>query len=333
VRTLIDFADAPIFAIPVVDARTGRDGFREGMLIEGPQGWGEFSPPRDCGREEAVRWLTAATEVGTVGWPDPVRGRVPVSVTIPAVDATVAHRMVLDANCGTADVAVGISTDSLSSDLARLEAVRDAIGPAGTIRCGAGGTWDADGAISAIPLLDEAAGGLEYVERSCRTVEEHATVRRGVDVRIAADESIRHAADRVGTPLKDVVDVVVLRCFPLGGVRRALRVAELCDMPAVVSSTTDTTIGLSAGLALAGALPELPFACGLGTRLLLSGDVVADGRSLVPVDGYLPVAPTPPTPDPELVARYRMVDRADIAWWRARLGALIDPDPTPPRTS
>ncbi len=124
----------------------------------------------------------------------------------------------------------------------------------------------------------------------------------------------------------------MLKCYPLGGVRRALRVAELCDIPAVVSSTTDTTIGLSAGLALAGALPELPFACGLGTRLLLGGDVVAGPRSLVPVDGYLPVAPTPPTPDPELLARYRMVSPGDIAWWRTRLGALIDPDPTAPRT-
>jgi O-succinylbenzoate synthase len=321
VRTLIDFADAPIFAIPVVDARTGGHGFREGMLIEGPQGWGEFGPPRDCDASEAVRWLTAATEVGTVGWPDPVRGRVAVSVTIPAVDAAAAHQMVSRASCKAADVAVGISDDSLSGDIARLEAVRDAIGPQGSIRCDAGGVWDVDGAISVIALLDKAAGGLEYVERPCGSIDDLTTVHRKVGVRIAAT-----------VPLKDAADVLILKCFPLGGVRRALRVAELCDMPAVVSSTTDTTIGLSAGLALAGALPELPFACGLGTRLLLAGDVVAGPRSLVPVDGYLPVAPMPPTPDPELVARYRMVAPGDIAWWRTRLGALIDPDPTSPRT-
>jgi O-succinylbenzoate synthase len=251
VRTLIDFADAPIFAIPVVDARTGGHGVREGMLIEGPQGWGEFSPPRDCDESEALRWLTAATEVGTVAWPDPVRGRVAVSVTIPAVDADVAHQMVLDAHCTTADVAVCTSTGSLSRDAARLEAVRDAIGPNGSIRCDAGGAWHADSATSAITQLNTAAGGLEYVEQPCADLDEAAAVRRKVDVRIAVDGSIGYGADAERTALREAADVVVLKCLPLGGVRRALRVAELHDMPTVVSSTTDTTIGLSAGLALA----------------------------------------------------------------------------------
>lgn len=330
-RTLIDFADAPIFAIPVVDERTGGHGLREGMLIEGPQGWGEFGPPRDCGDHDAVRWLTAAIEVGTVGWPDPMRGRVPVSVTVPAVDPAAAHQMVLHSGCLTADVAVAGSGDSLADDIARLEAVRDAIGPRGNIRCDAAGMWHVDDAVSAITLLDKAAGGLEFVQQPCGSVEELGAVRRRVDVRIAV-ESIWHAADPVRMPLQDAADIVVLRCGPLGGVRRALRVAEVCGLASVVASTVDTTIGLSAGLALAGALPQLPFACGLGTRSLMSGDVVAGPRSLVPVDGYLPVAPMPPTPDPDLVARYRVVDPDTIGWWRARLHRLTDPDPTPPRT-
>lgn len=46
--------------------------------MEGPQGWGEFSPPPDADDALAARWLTAAMEPSTVGWPDAVRGRVPV---------------------------------------------------------------------------------------------------------------------------------------------------------------------------------------------------------------------------------------------------------------
>jgi O-succinylbenzoate synthase len=325
VRTLIDFADAPIFAIPAIDERTGTHLVREGMLIEGPQGWGEFSPPLDSDDGEAVRWLTAAMEVGTVGWPDAVRGRIPVSVVVPAVDATTARRLVIDSGCATADVVVGEPGGFLADDVARLEAVRDALGASGKIRCEVHGNWDVDTAISAIRVLDKATGGLEYVEQPCGSLDELAAVRRKVDVRIAVDESIRRAANALRDSSRDVqeaADVAVLKCGPLGGVRRALRVAEVCGLTPVVSSTIDTTIGLSAGLALAGALPELPFACGLGTRTLLSDDVVARLRSLVPVHGYLPVAPTPPTPDRELLAKYRPVDPEVIEKWVARLRGL-----------
>ncbi|EJZ06035.1 O-succinylbenzoate synthase, partial [Mycolicibacterium fortuitum subsp. fortuitum DSM 46621 = ATCC 6841 = JCM 6387] len=77
VQTLIDFDRSPVFAIPTVEPVGGLT-VREGMLIEGPQGWGEFSPLPQAGA--LGRWLTAATEPGTVGWPDPVRGRVPIAI-------------------------------------------------------------------------------------------------------------------------------------------------------------------------------------------------------------------------------------------------------------
>jgi o-succinylbenzoate synthase len=68
----------------------------------------------------------------------------------------------------------------------------------------------------------------------------------------------------------------------------------------VVSSALETSIGIAAGVALAAALPELPFACGLGTVSLLEGDLVSDG--LVPVDGTLPVRR--PDVDPTAMARH-----------------------------
>ncbi|MEV4065665.1 O-succinylbenzoate synthase, partial [Nonomuraea dietziae] len=57
--------------------------------------------------------------------------------------------------------------------------------------------------------------------------------------------------------------------------------------PAVVSSAVETSVGLAAGVALAACLPSLPYACGLGTMSLLSGDVASP--SLAPVGGFLPV--------------------------------------------
>ncbi|BBX92539.1 o-succinylbenzoate synthase [Mycolicibacterium boenickei] len=318
VQTLIDFDRAPVFAIPTTEPVGGLT-VREGMLLEGPQGWGEFSPLPDD--RALVRWLTAATEPGTVGWPDPVRGRVPVAVTVPAVDADRAHQIAAASGCRTAAVEVGAG--GLAQDVERVRAVRDGLGAGGVIRCAASGRWDPDTAVAAIGALDRAAGGLEFVTQPCRTLDELAQVRRQVDVRIAADESIRHADDPMGLHLGEAADIAVLACGPLGGARRALRVAEASGVPCVVSATLETTIGLAAGLALAGALPRLDFACELGTRGLLTGDLVADSRSLVPVDGYLPVAPMPPAPQPDRIERYAVTDPARVTWWRERLQSAI----------
>ncbi len=157
-----------------------------------------------------------------------------------------------------------------------MAAVRDALGPAGAIRVDANGRWSVDEAVAAIRALDRAAGGLQYVEQPCAGLDELAAVRRRVTVRIAADESIRRAEDPLRVAVAGAADVAVLKCAPLGGVRRALAVAEACGLPCVVSSALQTSVGLAAELALAGALPELEFACGLGTGVLLAADVVAE---------------------------------------------------------
>ncbi|TPG33610.1 enolase C-terminal domain-like protein [Mycolicibacterium hodleri] len=303
-KGMIDFEASPIFGIPAMDG----SGAREGMLIDGPQGWGEFSPPPDCDDRETARWLTAAVEGGTVGWPDPLRGLIPIAVTVAAVDPAVARRVVEDSGCLTADVTVAAHPGSLADDVDRVEAVRDSLGREGRIRLNANGMWAVDEAIHAIALLTKAAEELEFVGQPCRTVVETATVRRRVDTRIATS---------VG--LADAADILILRSSPLGGVRRALRLAERLELPCVVSSSNETSIGLTAGLALAGALPELPFACALGTISSLSGDVVVERRSLRPVDGHLPVAPMPAMPAPELLARYAVTDQGRIDGWRRRL--------------
>jgi O-succinylbenzoate synthase len=317
VKTWIDFDAAPIFAIPLTDD-VGGSAVCEGMLIEGPQGWGEFSPPAGCDPRRAGRWLTAAIEAGTVGWPDPLRGRVPVAVSVPAVDPERAHRLVADSGCRTAAVRVG---GPLAEDLARLEAVRDALGPSGAIRCDANGQWDIDTAVSAITAADRVAGGIEFVEQPCATLEDVAAVRRRVDVRIAVDQSIRDSDAPLRLPLADCADIAVLTVAPLGGVRRALRVAEACALPCVVAGELQSSIGIAGGLALAGVLPDVGFASALGGARLLVGDVVSDARSLIPVDGYLPVAPMPPGPDVERLRRFAPADAATEARWRSLLTA------------
>ena len=314
-KTWIDFDSAPVFAIPLIDEVDGTR-FCEGMLIEGPQGWGEFAPPIGVAPERAARWLTAAVEVGTVGWPDPVRGRVPIAMTVARVSAERAHQIIVDSGCRTAAVHVG---GALPADIARVEAARDALGPGGAIRCDADGRWDVAAAVAAISVLDRAAGGIEFVEQPCRTLEEVAEVRRRVQVPIAVDQSIRDAAEPARLSLADAADLAVLTVGPLGGVRRALRVAETCGLPCLAAAELSSSIAIAGGLALAGVLPDAGFASELGTARLLGGDLVSDARSLIAADGFLPVAPMPPGPDPDRLRHYAPADTATVARWRALL--------------
>ncbi|MDS0133451.1 MULTISPECIES: o-succinylbenzoate synthase [unclassified Amycolatopsis] len=296
-----------VYAIPL---RTRFRGItvREGVLLHGPAGWGEFCPFADYSDAESVPWLHSAVEATDAGWPAPVRDRIEVNTTVPVVDPAKAHELVRASGCRTAKVKVADPRVSLADDCARVEAVRDALGPGGAIRVDANMAWDVDTAVRAIADLDKAAGGLEYAEQPCPSIEDLAAVRRRVDVRIAADESIRRAEDPLKVAVAGAADIAVLKVAPLGGVRRALEVAEACGLPCVVSSAVETSVGLAAGLALAGALPSLEFACGLGTLSLLEGDVCADPLS--PVDGYLPVLRAAPEP----TAAYPAAPGVAAAW-------------------
>lgn len=315
---LFQAIEARVYAIPM---RTRFRGLtvREGMLLSGPRGWGEFCPFAEYDDEVSAGWLRAALESCVETVPPPVRDRIPVNCTVPAADPDRAHAIVAGSGCRTAKVKVADHPESLPADLARVEAVRDALGPHGRIRVDANASWDVDQAVLALRQLDKAAGGLEYAEQPCRELDELAAVRRRVEVRIAADESIRLADDPVRVAVAGAADVAVLKCAPLGGVRRALEVAEASGLPCVVSSALETSVGLAAEVRLAAALPELPFACGLGTLSLLAGDVVPEAEALRPVGGELAVPHTTPAPDPDRLAALTPTDPARVRWWHDRL--------------
>ena len=247
-----------------------------------------------------------------------MRWSVPVNVTVPACSPEKAREIVLaSAGCRTAKVKVAEAGQQPGEDEARLEAVRDAIGPDGLVRIDVNGGWSVDEAVARIPVLERAAGGLEYVEQPVASVEDLALVRRRVAVPVAADESIRRAADPYRVRDLEAADIAVLKVQPLGGVRACLRIAEDIGLPVVVSSAVESSIGIAAGVALAAALPELPYACGLATVQLLTDDVVAD--PLLPVDGALPVRR--PTVDPARLEQLAASpDREEH--WRRRMAEV-----------
>jgi o-succinylbenzoate synthase len=301
------------FAIPMPTRFRGIT-VREGALLQGPAGWGEFSPFAEYGPRECARWLSCALEAAAYGWPAPVRDSVPVNVTVPAVGAEQAYKIVAESGCRTAKVKVAERGQAAGDDIDRVAAVRDAIGPDGRIRVDANGGWTVEQGERQLTELSRFE--LEYAEQPCATLAELAELRRRIDVPLAADESIRRASDPLKVRAAGAADIVVLKAQPLGGVRSALQIAEQCGLPVVVSSAVDTSVGLAAGVALAAALPELPYACGLATMSLLAGDVTAD--PLAETNGTLPVRPA--LVDEAALARYEV----DPAGWRERLLAAAE---------
>ncbi len=243
-----------VYSIPLTTRFRGIT-VREGALLEGEAGWGEWSPFVEYPPEVAEPWLRCAEEAAAGDWPAPVRDRVPVNATVPVVSPEAAHDLVRRSGCTTAKVKVADAGVTLAADLARVEAVRDALGPGGRIRVDANGAWDVDTAVAAIRELDRAAGGLEYVEQPCASVEDLAAVRRRVAVPIAADESIRRAADPYRVRDLEAADIAVLKVQPLGGVRACLRIAEDIGLPVVVSSALETLARPGRGRRAGGRAP------------------------------------------------------------------------------
>ncbi len=301
------------FAIPMPTRFRGTT-LREGALLRGPAGWGEFSPFPDYGPRECARWLACTLEAAADGWPAPVRDRIPVNVTVPAVGAEQAHAIVSRSGCRTAKVKVAEPGQPASADIDRVEAVRDAIGPDGKVRVDANAGWSVAEAARMLTAL--APFGLEYAEQPCATLEDLAALRKIVDVPLAADESIRRAEDPLKVRAAGAADIVVLKAQPLGGVRSALEIAAACGLPVVVSSAVESSVGLAAGVALAAALPELGHACGLATMSLLAGDVTA--VPLAETGGSLPVRAA--AVDEAALTRYEV----DPEHWRQRLLAAAE---------
>lgn len=255
---------------------------RDGILLRGPAQWSEFSPFWGYRVPYSARWLLGAIDTAVRGFPPVERSEIPVNVTVPAVPAEQAAQIALSLGADTAKVKVAEPGQDADQDLRRLAAVREALGKAAKIRIDVNGKWDLETALNLLPKYNRAAGGLEYAEQPCLDVADLARIRRhNLGIPIAADESIRRAADPFQVLEKSAADLIIVKNQPLGGVRAVLELLAEIPLPAVVSSALESSLGLAAGLHLAAAMPQLSHACGLGTAKLFAADVSSNAFTAV----------------------------------------------------
>ncbi|MDO5747754.1 MAG: o-succinylbenzoate synthase [Actinomycetaceae bacterium] len=321
-RQMFDHIDAIYaFRLPL-KRRFRRITQREGVLIHGPGGWAEISPFWDYGPAESFSWVFAGLEAATIpfdstpmpaGYQSAAR-YIPVNVTIPVTDPKTAYQLVKDSGgCHCAKIKVADPGTTLDDDIARVEAVRAAFDDLGVhdaqIRLDVNAAWQVDQAAKALTHLERAARDIAYVEQPCAHIDQLVELRQRIHIPVAADESVRRAADPLEVVRRGGADVLIVKNQPLGGISRVLHLAEQAQLPVVVSSALDSSVGLARSAQLASALPQPSLPCGLATAQMLSSDVTA--TPLLPRNGFIKVGTIVPDIHDSL-GNPGTLDRADV---------------------
>jgi o-succinylbenzoate synthase len=153
----------------------------------------------------------------------------------------------------------------IDQDVARVRAVRDAVGRDIRLRIDANRAWSEADAIHALRALEDI--DIEYCEEPVPDPETMARVKKAVSVPIAADESVVDLASAQRIVESGATDVLVLKPMALGGLHPARAIAGMArvhGVDVVVTGMLETAIGRRGALHLAASLGPSPYAHGLG---------------------------------------------------------------------
>jgi len=289
---------------------------RETALFKGENGWGEFAPFVEYSDQESLPWLESAIEAADKALSPALRESIPINATVPASNDEAEIEQILSWYPGVDTVKIKVGT-GIKEDLARIQEVRKHL-PKAKIRIDVNGSWSVKEALSNISAIYEVTGDLlEYVEQPVASLDELKQLKEdmSVDMKIAGDEVLRKAKDPFAIGLDGAIDILMLKVSPLGGIERAMDLAGHHKLPVVISSALESAVGISYGLALAARVPNLDYACGLGTSVLFNQDI-----SDIPiVNGAIKAANYPI--DLDRVERYELKGER-LEWWRNRISRV-----------
>ena len=302
-----------VVSIPVKNTFRGIKS-REIALFEGPAGWSEFSPFLEYDNKQSAIWMKAALEAATKPAPTPLRNEVMVNATLPTIKPGEVEKVLSNFD-GCTTIKIKINDFTIDRELL-IESLKHV--PNARFRLDINGGWTLDEAIVNLKNYEgEFAGLIDYVEQPCIDIADLKVLKNETGIKIAVDESIRKFLGSDLTKLKDVADIAVIKWAPSGGINAALDLIKQISLPVVVSSALDSSVGISHGLALACAIPNLYGACGLATVALLEGDVTSD--SLLASKGV--IANHKITPD--RISEFK-VDNHRQKWWQDRADLIYE---------
>ena len=308
-------ASLRVLALPMRTTFRSLD-IRETALFKGENGWGEFAPFVEYSDQESLPWLESAIEAADKALSPALRESIPINATVPASNDESEIEQILSWYPGVDTVKIKVGT-GIQEDLVRIAVVRKHL-PKAKIRIDVNGSWSVKEALLNVNAIYEVTGDLlEYVEQPVTSLDELKQLKEGmrVDLKIAGDEVLRKAKDPFAISLDGAIDILMLKVSPLGGIKRAMDLASHHKLPVVISSALESAVGISYGLALAARVPNLDYACGLGTSALFNQDV-----SDIPiVNGAIKAASYPI--DLDRVERYELKGER-LEWWRNRISRV-----------
>jgi O-succinylbenzoate synthase len=302
-----------VVSIPVKNTFRGIKS-REIALFEGPAGWSEFSPFLEYDNKQSAIWMKAALEAATKPAPTPLRNEVMVNATLPNIKPGEVEKVLSNFD-GCTTIKIKINDFTIDKELL-IESLKHV--PNAKFRLDVNGGWTLDEAIVNLKNYEgEFAGLIDYVEQPCIDIADLKVLKNETGIKIAVDESIRKFLSSDLTKLKDVADIAVIKWAPSGGINAALDLIKQISLPVVVSSALDSSVGISHGLALACAIPNLYGACGLATVALLEGDVTSD--SLLASKGVIANHKV----IPDRISEFK-VDNQRQKWWQDRADLIYE---------
>jgi o-succinylbenzoate synthase len=153
---------------------------------------------------------------------------------------------------------VKVGTADPASEIARVRAIRAAVGPDITIRLDANQGWTPREAVRVIRGIEDAHLGVELVEQPVARwdIDGLAWVSDRVELPVLADEavfSVRDLVEVIRRRAADMVNVKLAKCGGLTAARTLLTLAEEHGMGTMVGCMMETTVGVGAAAHLVAA--------------------------------------------------------------------------------
>ncbi len=216
----------------------------------------------------------------------PVREFIPTKWSVSGVEPARAAEIAswaVERGFSALKVKVGIDP---AEDLARVRAVRQAVGPEIRLGVDANGAWDPATAVTMIRRLCEF--GICFAEQPVPPGDVNwlAEVRRRVDVAVVADESVYSPQDAlaiVRAGAADALSVYVGKAAGIGPARKVAVIAEAAMLGCTVGSNLELGVGTAAMIHLAMATPGITaaeFPCDIIGPLYYADEILTEPLAL-----------------------------------------------------
>lgn len=171
-----------------------------------------------------------------------------------------------------------------TEDVARVKAIREAIGPEIPLMVDVNQGWDRSTALRTIRQLEPF--GLSMVEQPLPAWDQEgmALIQSAIDTPLSADESLHSTQEAIALVREDAVRVFSLKIGKCGGLFRTRQIAALAEaagIPCFVNSMIEMGISVAASLHLAASIPNLVnHGHALMSNLRIKKDILTTGTFL-----------------------------------------------------